>query len=385
MASKAFLFVLESKIAMNTKYPKTDRRKFLLAGGALLTSIGLGGSLPALASTSTKNRVKVAVLAPSHCALPMIYAQLAGFYKEHGLAVDIEFASSMEEIAKGIFSDRIHFGQFLTPMALAAHMGIGPFQGQQQSLVSPMWAGTNGGSMVVRHDSGIKLPQDLKGKTIGVHSRYILHYLITMELLERYNLSPDSDVFIKTINMNNMIEAMKKGEIDGFINAEPLSSAAVAQGVGRDFLLTKDLWFRHPCCCLTAKKSLFDQEKNLFKDFVTATMRSSLALNSPTTRREKLQYIWENIDQYQKLPLPVIQKAFTPGRTDFDPFPFQSSIRVVGKILLHNGLIPKDIAYEQSAREVFLSDYAREILQSLKADNPPANDRLEIVIGKSYA
>lgn len=370
---------------MKTKYQKTNRRSFLLASGAFLTSLSLTGGLPSLASTSIKTRVKVAVLAPSHCALPMIYAQLTGFYKEHGLAVDIEFANSMADIARDIFADRIHFGQVMAPMTLAAHMGIGPFYENQQTLVSPMWAGTNGGAMVVRHDSGIKLPQDLKGKTIGVHSRFLFHYLITMELLERYNLSPDSDVSIKTINMSKMVKAMKEGEIDGFINAEPLSSAAVAQGIGRDFLLTKDLWFRHPCCCLTAKKSLFDQEKNLFRDFVTATMKGSLALNSPTTRREKLQYIWQNVDQYQKLPLPVIQKAFTPGRTDFDPFPYQSSMRVVGRLLQHNGIIPKAIDYDKSAKEVFLSDYAREILQSIKPDVPQTDDRHEIVIGRSYA
>lgn len=206
-----------------------------------------------------------------------------------------------------------------------------------------------------------------------------------MELLERHKLEAKKDVAIKIIDMANMITAMKNGEIDAFINAEPLSTAAVAKGIGRDFLLTKDLWFRHPCCCLAAQKSLFSKEKNLFHDFVSATLKSSLELNSPADRQEKLQYVWENTPAYQQLPLQVIQKAFTPGRTDFDPFPYQSSMRIVGKLLQHNALMPKDITYEKVVEEVFLSDYARRALAELKAKQIPAtNNRPESVLGKNY-
>lgn len=365
---------------------KTTRRKFLSQTSALLTGCTLSAAFPPLSWAKKASAIKVAVLSPSHCALPMIYAQQAGFYQEYGLQVEIYNASSMAEIAWAIFQEKIQFGQLMVPLTIAAHMGLGSFHKREGSLVSPMWAGTNGGAMVVRSDSDIMVPGDLKGKTIGIHSRYLFHYLITMELLERYQLEASTDVGIKIIHMKNMVNALKNGEIDAFVNAEPLSSAAVAKGIARDFLLSKDLWFRHPCCCLTARRSLFEQHQSLFHDFTMATMRGALALNSTGSRNEKLKHIWENTPQYQELPLPVLQKAFTPGRTDFDPFPYQSSLKVVGKMLKHNGLMPRDLAYDAICNEVFLSDYARSIMEKLNVnDIPSSNHRPESVIGKTYS
>ena len=55
---------------------KTTRRKFLSQTSALLTGCTLSAGFPSLGWGQQKaSVVKVAVLAPSHCALPMIYAE----------------------------------------------------------------------------------------------------------------------------------------------------------------------------------------------------------------------------------------------------------------------------------------------------------------------
>lgn len=370
---------------MKTPTVKLSRRKLLIQGSLALGSMGLGLGLPAATFASRKTTVKVGVLAPSHCALPMINADLTGSYREHGLEVEVVFARTMPEIAKGIFSGELHFGQLMVPMTIAAHLGIGPFAGTHQPLVSPMWAGTNGGAMVVRKDSDIRIPSQLKGKTIGVHSRLMFHYLITMELLERYRLKANEDVRLKVIDMNDLISTLQSGEIDAFVNPEPLSSAAVDKGIARDFLLTKDLWYRHPCCNLTALRSFYEKEPEIFRSFATATMKSALQLNHTDEREERLKTIWEQSPPYQELPLKAIQKAFTPGRTDFEPFPYQSSIKVMIKLLQKSGLYPPAKTAEETAAEIFLSGYAREILHSLgQLRIPDSDNREETVAGKVY-
>jgi nitrate/nitrite transport system substrate-binding protein len=364
---------------------KFTRRKFVKLGGAALTSLGLASGFPNIVAAIPKTVVKIGVFSPSHCSSPMLYADLAGHYREHGIQAEIIFASSMSQLAKGIIDGELHFGQLMVPLVIAAHTGSGPFSRENTSLVSPMWAGTNGGTMVVRNDSHIRLPNDLKGKRIGIHSRYLFHYLIIMELFERYGLNPSQDVTLKIINMDDMIRALEADEIDAFINPEPISSAAVSKGLGRDFILTKDLWFRHPCCCLASRRSLLEDEPTLFRDVVTATLRSSLELNEASTRDLRLKMIWGRIPQFQKFPFEVTQDAFTPGRSDFEPFPYQSSARVVAKLLQKNGLIPETVSAEKTVAEIFLSDYTRTLMQSINAASvPESNNRSEWVVGRLY-
>lgn len=370
---------------MTAASSKFTRRKFVQLGGAALTTLGLTSGFPNIVAAIPKHIVKIGVFSPSHCSAPMLYADIAGYYKEHGIAVEIIYADSMSKLANGIINGDLHFGQLMVPLAIAAHTGSGSFAQKNTPLVSPMWAGTNGGCMVVRNDSNIRLPGDLKGKRIGIHSRYLFHYLIIIELFERYGINPSKDVTLKLIDMNNMINALESDEIDAFINPEPISSAAVAKGIGRDFILTKDLWFRHPCCCLTTKRSLFESEPTLFKDVVSSTLRSALELNETTNRKLRLKMIWDRIPVFQELPLEVIQSAFTPGRSDFDPFPYQSSAKVVAKLLQKNGLMSKTISAEKTVADMFLSDYTRSLMHSINASSiPDSNTKAEWVVGRLY-
>jgi len=370
---------------MTAASSKFTRRKFVQLGGAALTTLGLTSGFPNIVAAIPKHVVKIGVFSPSHCSSPMLYADIAGYYKEQGVTIEIIYVDSMSKLANAIITGDLHFGQLMVPMAIAAHTGSGPFAQKNTPLVSPMWAGTNGGCMVVRDDSNIRLPGDLKGKRIGIHSRYLFHYLIIIELFERYGINPSKDVTLKIINMNDMIHALESDEIDAFINPEPISSAAVARGIGRDFILTKDLWFRHPCCCLATRKSLFENEPTLFKDVVSATLRSALELNETTNRDLRLKMIWDRIPVFQKLPLEVIQSSFTPGRSDFEPFPYQSSAKVVAKLLQKNGLMAETISAEKTVADIFLSDYTRSLMHSINASPiPDSNIKAEWVVGKLY-
>lgn len=364
---------------------KISRRKFIKKGGAALTTLGLTAGFPNILRAIPTSTIKIGVLTPSHCAIPILYANLAGYYREHGLAVEVINVSEMNKLTEGVIKGDLHFGQIMVPMTIAAHTGSGPFAKYKTSLVSPMWVGTNGGAMVVRHDSNIRLPGDLKGKRIGIHSRYLFHYLIMIELFERYGIISSKDVTLKVMGMDSMIKALETNEIDAFINPEPLSSVAVSKGLAKDFILTKDLWFRHPCCCLTTRRTLFENESNLFHDFVTATLKSSLEINDPTSRELKLKMIWKRLPQFQQIPFSVIKSSFTPGRSDFEPFPYQSSAKVVAKLLQKNGLISQNVSVEDIASEIFLSDYTRNLMESIQAAYiPSSNDKEEKVVGRSF-
>ena len=362
-------------------FKKISRRDFLLK-----TSIGLGTSIAGASITTplfaTAKSIKVGVLAPSHCALPIIFADISNIYKKYGLKVEPVYKKSMPELIKGINKGELLFGQVISTLILAANAGIGPFKGKPVNLISSMLTGINGGILITGKNSGIKLPQNLKGKTIGIHSKFMPHYLVMLEMLNKYKLKPEKDVTIKVIHMGKILDNLKNGTIDAFINPEPLSSVAVAKNIGVDFMRSKDLWFQHPCCAMASKKKLFKTEPKLYKNFILATSESALLLNKPFNRKEKLKTVWDNSKQFQKVPFEILNKACTPGRADFYPFPYQSSMQLYLKLFIKRGLAPSTLSPVNIAKQTFLSDYSREILKELKASQiPQNNNRIEKIIG----
>ena len=93
--------------------------------------------------------------------------------------------------------------------------------------------------------------------------------------------------------------------------------------------------------------------------------------------------VWELSPEYQKMPLKVLQSAFTPGRTDFNPFPYQSTVKIIGHLLQQHGLLAENLALDKTAADIFLSDYARNIMRTIGAKKIPAsNERPEQEVGK---
>ncbi len=87
-------------------------------------------------------------------------------------------------------------------------------------------------AIVVRDDSDIETPADLKGKTIA-YVPGTMHHVLLLETLNQEGLDPDEDVVLKRIDFFDMGQALSRGTIDAFCSGEPYPSLAVSQGYGR--------------------------------------------------------------------------------------------------------------------------------------------------------
>ena len=363
---------------MSENMGRITRRSFLKIGaaGALYAAVpfGTGASLFA----SEQKTAKIGILAPSHCALPVIYAQIQGEFKNNGVDAELVYKKTSKEIAMGILSGELDFGQVISPVVYAMQLGIGPFKGKNQDVVSPNWVGTDGGCLVVKAGSSIKKASDLKGKKIGVHSPLMFHNILIKEVFRQSGIDPEKDLAMETITMDKIVGALAKGEIDAFINPEPLCTVAIEKGIAEQMLTTQSLWNNHPCCVLTALKKTLDENENLVKDVSRAAIASASALDNPENRPALIQQIRDQNEMYQKLPLELLQKAFAPGRSDFGPFPYQSSTKTVAKLMKKSSLMPEDADIDKLSSDIFLSDFARARMQELAiSDIPASNDRPE--------
>ncbi len=87
-------------------------------------------------------------------------------------------------------------------------------------------------AIVVREDSDIMEPSDLRGKKIG-YVPGTMHHVLLLETLHQAGIDPARDVTLQRIDFFDMGQALSQGNIDAFCSGEPYPSLAIANGYGR--------------------------------------------------------------------------------------------------------------------------------------------------------
>ncbi|MBI4684036.1 MAG: ABC transporter substrate-binding protein [Nitrospirae bacterium] len=314
---------------------------------------------------ASSQKIRIGVLVPSHCALPVFLADERGILKKSGIQAEITLVDKMEDIVKGFAKGDFDFAQLTTPLTLAMSAGNPKLPNIPVGITQVL--GTNGGVLAVSTKSDVRKLSDLKGKRIGVHSLFMTHSLILNLIFEKSGLDP-KDVTLKVVPMSEMVTALKEDQIDGFINPEPLPTLLENKGVSKTLLKTKMFWVNHPCCLLATKRSFIANEKNLVKDVTRAYMIAGLELNNQAFRNKAITEIHEKILPYKQIPLPLLLQAFGTDRTDFYPFPFQSSGVIVANQMKKLGLLQPDVETEKLVKDVFASELALEVIKEAASE-----------------
>lgn len=87
-------------------------------------------------------------------------------------------------------------------------------------------------AIVVREDSDIRAPADLKGKKIA-YVPGTMHHVLLLETLKQAGLDPEKDVTLQRIDFFDMGQALSQGTVDAFCSGEPYPSLAIVNGYGR--------------------------------------------------------------------------------------------------------------------------------------------------------
>ncbi|KPA09934.1 ABC transporter substrate-binding protein [Candidatus Magnetomorum sp. HK-1] len=345
----------------------TTRRQFVKQAAASIGGLAILGPTQIFAKASL---VKIGVYAPSHCALPIVYAYHNNVLKNNGVNAEIVYCSGMPDIMKKLITGEIHFAQLMSPMVFQMHAG--QMKAPQKSLAVTQVLGTNGGILGISSQSNIKKVQDLAGKSIGVHSPLMVHNLILTLLLEKYGLNKNN-INIQTVPMNQIRDALVQKKIDAFINPEPLPTLLESQKISKSLLMTRMFWNNHPCCVLTTSKKLFDSEQKMVQDVTRATTISGLLLDNIAFRKNGIAKIYDFKTPYQKIPLEYLQKAFKPRKSDFYPFPFLSSGEVIIQQMKKIKLLPEITSPKTLVKDVFQASFAMNIIKQAAAEAPGAS------------
>ena len=195
---------------------------------------------------------------------PIQLAKGKGYFEANGL--DVRFA-----VGRGGVDVATQVGAGNAP--LGGIVADGPIVVRQNGVpikVVAVFGGKGFMQLVVRDDSGISKPADLKGKTITVMSYQDTTYYALLGLLASVGLSKD-DVDIQSAGPTGVWESVATGKSVGMAGVPDWIPPVEAAGV-KVKILPSDQYFPHMAQGIGASDKTIKENPELIRKFVTAAL-----------------------------------------------------------------------------------------------------------------
>ena len=127
---------------------------------------------------------------------------------------------------------------------------------------------TQGSDLVVRNDLDYTGPQSLKGTTIGTFPPGSIQDTVLRDWLQKNNLTPDKDVFIKGMTPGDAVTAILAGKVDGVFLPTPSPSTVVNQGKGKVVVQSGEMYPNHTCCVLVVSGKLIREHPEIVRQII---------------------------------------------------------------------------------------------------------------------
>jgi NitT/TauT family transport system substrate-binding protein len=241
---------------------KTVSRRSVMRGGAAVTVALSGLASPARAEE------KITYLFPAPPLLPAFgpirIASGKGYFKDAGLDVSYATGRGGVDVAKEVGAGNAPLGGIVADAPIVVRQNGVPVK------IVCLFGGKGFMQLVVRKDSGIEKPVDLKGKTITVMSFQDTTFYALLGLLASAGLS-QSDVDIQSAGPVGVWQMVATGKSVGMAGVPdwipPIEAAGVAVNV-----LPTDGFFPHMAQAVAASDQTIKERPELIRSFVKAAL-----------------------------------------------------------------------------------------------------------------
>lgn len=200
----------------------------------------------------------------------------------------------------------------------------------------------NGSAITVKKDSGINSAIGLKDKRVAIPHRKATHVALLDKYLRKVGLSL-KDVDATVVDPPNMEDALKIGNIDAFIVAEPFGAKAHLHGVGRVLVLTKDIVDKHVECIVVVRNQFLKQNVSAVQEWVDSLIRAGKFIEKDK-RENKLSEVSAIAKKYMGHDEEVVREGLKnpTDRILFDNLnPDISDFQKIADIAVQAGIIEK--------------------------------------------
>ena len=151
---------------------------------------------------------------------PVWIAEKKGYFKEEGLQVEIrEFASGRAALQTMLNEKGID-------LATASQTPVifNSFHRNDYAVIGGMVYSDKDIKILARQDRGIKAPEDLKGKIVGITTGTAGQFFLSLFLT--YHQMPMSDLKIVDLKPDRLSQALIEGQVDAIVTWEPYINQA---------------------------------------------------------------------------------------------------------------------------------------------------------------
>ncbi|MDX2156338.1 MAG: CmpA/NrtA family ABC transporter substrate-binding protein [Hyphomicrobiaceae bacterium] len=386
---------------MRAMFPDDMQRRFFLkaVGGATAAAavsqfLPIGTAMEAFAEAGKLERTALKVgFIPITCATPIIMAHPMGFYKKHGLDVEVIKTAGWAVIRDKTINKEYDAAHMLSPMPLAISLGAGS---NPLPYTMPAVENINGQAITlsIKHKDK-RDPKSWKGFKFAVPFDYSMHNYLLRYYLAEAGLDPDKDVQIRAVPPPEMVANLRADNIDGFLAPDPVNQRAVFDGVGFIHILSKEIWDRHPCCAFAASQQFVSEMPNTYKALLKAIIDATAFATKKENRKEIAAAIAPA--NYLNQPVTVVEQVLTgtfadglgkvqtvPDRIDFDPFPWESFAIWILTQMKRWGQIKGDVDYAKVAKQVYLATDAAKLMTEVGLTPPATTSKTFSVMGKTF-
>ncbi|AJG97306.1 ABC transporter substrate-binding protein [Clostridium beijerinckii] len=212
-------------------------------------------------------KLKIQALSGAVCGAPAYVAYEKGFFKEEGLDVEL-VSGTLDENKTGLAT-----GEFVV-----TNGDFQWFPSIQQGMNLKVIGGLHKGciKIVLPPNSPIKTAADLKGKNIGVDEIGGTPMSVATIVLANAGINPQTEVTWKPYPLDQLNEAVSKGEVDAFAAWDPFGTLAVENN-GYTVLTdisTDPLFKGKSCCFLYASESQIKENPDKVKAIARAYQKA---------------------------------------------------------------------------------------------------------------
>jgi NitT/TauT family transport system substrate-binding protein len=306
------------------------------------------------APAHSQERVRAGYSGISGYQVPLWLAVDLGLFKKYGLSLEPVLFRGGTESASALAGNEIQFDVVAPQPHIAASLSGADI------IIIGTYFNKHTYSIVAR--PGIRSPQDLKGKKIGVLSVVGLNAIVVNTALKHWGMDEKSVTLLRAGGSRDRFTALQSGLID----ATMLTGAFVerAKAAGMVVLLDLgDLEDSFPTVSLMTTKSLQSSRRNTVKGFLQAMSEAVHVFQSNADLGKKTLSKWMRTQD--KDLLDSAYRSYAP-RMSFPPFTVASGIQVVLDDLATSrpdakGRKPQEFMNEEILRELEKQNFFRSL------------------------
>lgn len=342
----------------------------------------------------------------------LIAAREKGFAAEAGIDLSLIRTTSWATLRDRLVYGQVQAAHMLAPLAIAVTLGLSQ---HPAALSAPFKLNVNGNALSMASDFAAALdPDPVKriadpvatahdfAAAIGLHRRKpvigIVHRFSSHALMLRYwlgyaGVNPDRDLVLRVLPPSLMVEALRAGEIDGFIAGEPWSSVAVSEGLAEIVAVGSRIWQRGVEKVLAFRTDWMEANPDITDRLLLALARAASWCDDPAHHDELLAllerpaYVGQAASELRPALSGRILLRHGESTVSIDDFmlfqreaanfPWRSQALWIYSQLVRWKLTEASEDNERAAANVFRSDIYRRALADTGMPMPGASMKVE--------